>query len=410
MMATNPLKWKLWQQVLMGMALGIAAGFIFGEEASYLKIFGTIFITLIKMVIVPLVFFALIYGITNLADTANVTRVATKGIIAFITTALFAVVIGLVLGSIFRPGVGVHLDAALGLEGIPQAQRPGGLVDLLLGAIPSNSIEAMATGNILQVVVFAMFTGVVLNMCREKCKNLIVICHESAVLVFRMIELIVKISPIGVFGFMAWLVGTQGMDIIITLSELVLTVLAACLLQYLLFGLLIKIVTGLTPMPFYRKMVEPQMLAFSTTSSKAALTTTMRTLHEKLGVSQSSVNFILPLGASINLDGTAIYLGICAVFFAQAAGITLQWHDYLVLMFTCTVASIGAAGIPSGSLIFMTMVLNSVGLPLEGIGIIVGIDRVLDMFRTTINITGDAAITTIIDHTEGKLDKEKYLS
>ncbi len=409
-MAINPLKWMLWKQVVLGMALGIAAGFIFGEDAAFLKIFGTLFITLIKMVIVPLVFFALIYGITNLADVANIARVATKGILAYISTGLFAVVIGLVMGSIFRPGVGVHLDAALGLEGIPQAERPGGLLDLLIGAIPSNSIQAMAEGNILQVVVFAMFTGVVLNLCREKCQNLITVCHESAVLVFRMIEIIVKVSPIGVFGFMAWLVGTQGMDIIITLTELVITVIIACAIQYVLFGVFIKTVTGLSPMPFYRKMVEPQLLAFSTTSSKAALTTTMRTLHEKMGVSQSSVNFILPLGASINLDGTAIYLGICAVFFAQAAGITLEWHDYIVLMFTCTIASIGAAGIPSGSLIFMSMVLHSVGLPLEGIGLIVGIDRILDMFRTTINITGDAAITAIIDHTEGKMDVEKYLN
>jgi Na+/H+-dicarboxylate symporter len=205
-------------------------------------------------------------------------------------------------------------------------------------------------------------------------------------------------------------VGTQGVDMLKALGMLAVCVVTACLFQYAYYGVLIAVFGRLSPLPFYRKMIEPQMLAFSTSSSKATLTTAMRVLNERLGVSKSSTNFILPLGASINMDGTAIYLGICAMFAAQITQTQLDMYQYLTLIVTCTIASIGAAGIPSGSLIFMGMVLSSVGLPIEVIGMIMGIDRVLDMVRTTINITGDSTITLIIDSSEGTLDKDVYYS
>jgi Na+/H+-dicarboxylate symporter len=184
--------------------------------------------------------------------------------------------------------------------------------------------------------------------------------------------------------------------------------MGALFTQYLLFGVMLVVFGRLSPMPFYRKMVEPQLLAFSTSSSKATLSTAMRVVNEKIGVSKTNTSFVLPLGASINMDGTAIYLGICAIFFSQAYGIPLDFHHYMILILTATLGSIGAAGIPGGSLIMMGMVLTSAGLPLEGIALIAGVDRILDMMRTTVNITGDSLITVLVDKSEGMLDEKQY--
>jgi Na+/H+-dicarboxylate symporter len=218
------------------------------------------------------------------------------------------------------------------------------------------------------------------------------------------------LAPLAVFGFMAWSVGTQGVEIIKILAKLCAAVIAACAFQYALFGVMIAAFARVNPFIFYRKLLTTQLMAFSTSSSKATLTTAMRETETKLGVSSQSTQFLLPLGACINMDGTAIYLGICALFFAQLFGVELTHLDYAMLLLTCTLGSIGAAGIPSGSIIFMGMVLHSIGLPIEGIGLLLGVDRVLDMIRTTINITGDCAITLIVDASEGTLNKDVYYS
>lgn len=402
---------KLWQQVLIGLALGIVAGVLLGEQAAGLKIFGTVFISLIKMVIVPLIFFALLSGITSMNGAGNFTRVGLKGFSAYIFTAIFAVVIGLAAGTIFQPGAGVDLHSMIGSEGIASivaTKAPPTISEFLLGLIPTNPINAMATDNFLQIIIFSIFTGIVINMVGEKAKPLKEIIYSASQVTFRMIEIIVKLAPFGVFGFISWIVGTQGLEVLEALGKLVFTVLAACAFQYLIFGVMILVFAKISPLPFYRKILVTQSLAFATSSSKATLSTAMSQLQERMGVSKSNSNFLLPLGVCINMDGTAIYLGICALFFAQAYGIDLTTQNYIMLVLTCTLGSIGAAGIPSGSIIFMGMVLSSVGLPLEGIGIILGVDRVLDMVRTTINITGDSAITLIIDKSEGGLNEKLY--
>jgi Na+/H+-dicarboxylate symporter len=406
---------KLWQQVLIGLFLGIVAGLVLGEKAASLKIFGTIFISLIKMVIVPLIFFALLSGITSMNGHGNFTRVGIKGFSAYILTAIFAVTIGLSAGIIFQPGVGVDLHSILETDGaqaaIPAATREAPTISqFLIDLIPTNPIKAMASDNFLQIIIFSIFTGIVINMVGEKGKPLRELIYSASQVTFRMIEIIIKLAPIGVFGFIAWVIGTQGMDILQALAKLIVAVLAACAFQYLVFGIMILIFARVSPLPFYRKILPTQSLAFATSSSKATLSTAMSQLQERLGVSKTNSNFLMPLGVCINMDGTAIYLGICALFFAQAYGIDLTYQNYLMLILTCTLGSIGAAGIPSGSIIFMGMVLTSVGLPIEGIGIILGIDRVLDMVRTTINITGDSAITLIVDKSEGALDEKLYYS
>lgn len=410
--ASHP-EWKcfglnMWQQVALCMVLGIFVGYIGGESVAFLKVLGTVFLKLIKMVVAPMIFFALIAGITSLTEGQHFGRIAGRGVAAYLLTSILAVVTGLILANIFRPGIGIQIP--IGQGEVPADAKPMAVGDFLMELIPHNIINAMANDHYLQIVVFAVFTGIVMNNIRGNTQMVKDLNAEMAHVVFKMIEWIVRLAPLAVFGFMAWMIGSVGFEGLVSLMRLVLLVIMACLLQYLIFGVLIKVFGGISPLPFYRKMVTTQVMAFSTSSSKATLTTAMRELQDKMGVSISSSNFMMPLGACINMDGTAIYLGITAVFFAQMFGVPLGMHDYLVLILTCTLGSIGAAGIPSGSIIFMSMVFSSVGIPLEGIALILGVDRLLDMFRTTVNITGDSAITLIIDSKEGTLDKEIYKS
>ncbi len=396
----------LWLKVFIGLIMGVIVGVVLGPKAVALKPFGTIFINLIKMVIVPLVFFSIVSAITGLANSNNLSRMGFKAILLYVFTSLISVILGFIFSNVFKPGIGVSINMAE--DPSFSAGTPPTILEMLISIVPDNAIGAMAQGHILQLVVFSLFTGFTLNAVTEKVPNSITIVQELAQLFFKMIEVIVSLAPIGVFGFISWMVGMQGTDLIIALSKFIILVYGACSVQFVLLGVMIWILCRVSPLPFYRKMIEPQILAFSTTSSKAALTTTMRVLNKEIGVSKGTTNFILPLGAAMNMDGTAIYLSICGVFFAQVYGIHLDMHHYLTLAFASTIASVGAAGIPSGSIVFMGMVLNSIGLPLDGIGLIIGIDRVLDMVRTTINITGDAAITMIVDKSEGTMDMNKY--
>lgn len=443
------LQLKLWQQVLIGLFLGVVTGVVLKnmgmpEKAESLKIFGTIFLSLIKMVIVPLIFFAILSGITSMHGDGNFTRVGIKGFATYIFTAIFAVFIGLSAGLIFQPGKGVDLEGLILKEKVKtmtsqniteeeilanekkekelkaeacssndaklrkQYHCPPSIKEFILNLIPKNPIKAMATDSFLQIIIFSIFTGIVINMIGEKGEPLRNVIYSASNVSFKMIELIIKLAPIGVFGYISWIVGTQGLDILKALTKLIITVLAACVIQYLIFGVMIMVIGKMSPIPFYKKILFTQSIAFSTSSSKATLSTALEQLQTRMGVSKTNSNFLLPLGVCINMDGTAIYLGICALFFSQALGQPLSGSDYAMLILTCTFGSIGAAGIPSGSIIFMSMVLTSVGLPIEGIGIILGIDRVLDMVRTTINITGDSAITMIVDKTEGGVDEKVY--
>ncbi len=406
---------KLWQQVLIGLVLGIITGIYLGDKAVGLKIFGTIFISLVKMVIVPLIFFALLSGITSMQGQANLTRVGLKGFISYILTAVFAVLIGLTAGNLFKPGEGIDLQSMLSTTSTTSnvtsaATSAPSISDFVVALIPTNPIHSMASDQFLQIIIFSIFAGITINMVGKKAEPLKEIIASASQVTFKMIEIIIKLAPLGVFGFISWVVGTQGLDILLALAKLVVALLAACSVQYLIFGLLILIFARMSPLPFYKKILFTQSIAFATSSSKATLSTAMTQLQERMGVSKTNSNFLMPLGVCINMDGTAIYLGICALFFSQAYGIDLTMHNYLMLILTCTLGSIGAAGIPSGSIIFMGMVLTSVGLPIEGIGIILGVDRILDMVRTTINITGDSAITLIVDKSEKMLDEKVYYS
>jgi Na+/H+-dicarboxylate symporter len=401
---------KLWKKVIIGLVLGVILGITLKEQTVYIKPFGDLFIRLIKMVIVPLIFFAIVSGITSVQDSKILGRIGVKASIAYIVTTLFAITIGLTVGAVLKPGSGTVLNFA---NDSNQADLEGTtfhkISEALLGIIPENIIDSMAQGTVLQVVFFALFTGIVLNtLDKESSKKLSGVFKLLANMVFKMVHYIVQLSPLAACALTAWVVGTHGASVLNGLVKLILCAYLAFGVQYLVFGLMIYVWTKLSPKPFFKKSIEYQAIAFSTSSSKAALPTTIDVCRNKMGISEVSSSFVLPLGASINMDGIAIYISMCALFFAQALGKDLGWTDYGCIMLTGTLGSIGGAGIPSGTIVMLPMVLGSIGLPIEGIALIAGIDRIIDIMRTTISITGDAAVALCVDHSEKLLDVKKY--
>ncbi len=397
---------KLWHKVTLGLILGVVFGILCPAYVDYIKPIGTIFLRFIKMVITPMIFFSLVAGITSMNDPSSLGRVGTKATFAFLLTTCFAVVFGLGVALVLKPGEGVYVD--LGQATHVAEKVNFDIFEFIINIVPDNALASFLGGNILQVVFFAIFTGVTINKMGAAAASVKSLCQAISKLVLKMINIIIQFSPYGAFSLTAWVIGTQGVGVLLALSKLVFAVVIAMAMQYLIFGLLILVFCRISPIPFYKKSLHYQVLAFSTSSSKATLPTTMEVCKEELGVSDSSVSFILPLGASINMDGFAINLALTAVFFAQMIGADLQFSDYMLIVLTATLGSIGGAGIPGASLIMLPMVLSSVNLPIEGVAILAGVDRILDMLRTTINITGDATITLIVDHSEGTFDKEKY--
>lgn len=400
---------KLWHKVTLGLILGIAFGIFLPEYVEYVKPIGDLFLKLIKMIIVPMIFFTLVTGITSMSDSTSLGRVGLKSIIIFLTTTFFAVLFGLGVALLLKPGVGVQID--FGGNKVVAATYQFSFIEFLLNIIPENAIAAFSdNNNILQVVFFAVFTGIALNSIGASGAPLKSLCHSVSKLVLKMIHVVIELSPYGAFSLTAYVIGKQGIAVMIALSKLVMAVVVAMAMQYLIFGLLIIMFCRMSPMPFYRKSIAYQVLALSTSSSKATLPTTMDVCRDELGISDSSVSFVLPLGASLNMCGLAINLGLTSVFFAQVLGSQLAMSDYLMIVLTATLGSIGGAGIPGSYLIMLPMVLSSVNLPIEGVAVLAGIYRLLDMLSTAINITGDATVTLIVDHSEGSFDKDRYYS
>ena len=400
---------KLWTKVTLGLILGIIFGIFLPEYVQYIKPVGDIFLRMIKMVIAPLIFFSLVAGITSISDPASLGRIGIKAVMAFLGTTFFAVVFGIIVALVLKPGFGTHIDFGLP-HSVVQQSKGFNMLDFVVGIVPNNIVGAFYNSDVLQIVFFAIFSGYIINKMGPSGEVIKDMFHSLSKMILKMISMIIQLSPYGAFALTAWVVGTQGFDVMISLSKLVAAVVIAMIFQYCIFGVLIRVFCRISPIPFYKKSIEYQVLAFSTSSSKATLATTMQVCRERLGISESSTSFILPLGASINMDGFAINLSLTTIFFAQILGVHLGLQDYLVIILTSTLGSIGGAGIPGASLIMLPMVLSSINLPIEGVAIIAGIDRLLDMLRTTINITGDATITLIIDSSEGTLDREKYLS
>jgi Na+/H+-dicarboxylate symporter len=400
---------KLWHKVFIGLILGLFFGIYLPQYVEVVKPIGTVFLRLIKMIIIPLLFFSLLSGMTGMRDPNSIGRVARKSVFAYLGTTFFAVAFGLGVAHIMQPGKGLVLDLGSPVDS-EFRESSFDIVNFLIEIIPSNIFVAFSDANILQVVFFSIFAGVMINSMGTVADPLRDFIKAAAKLVLKMIAVIVELSPYAAFALTAWVVGTQGLDVMMSLGKLVVAILIAYVLQYLIFGLIILVFGRVSPIPFYKKSIEYQMIAISTGSSKASLSTTMQVCREKLGVSENSTSFILPLGASINMDGLAIKLGLSVIFFVQIFGIDLTLSDYMVIILTGTLGSIGGAGIPGSFIVMLPIMLTSIGLPIEGVALLVGVDRVLDLFSTAINITGDATITLVVDATEGNLDKELYFS
>ena len=400
---------KLWHKVFLGLILGVIFGVYLPQHVETVRPVGTVFLRLITMVIVPVLFFSLVSGITGMRDPNSIGRVAKKAVMAYLGTTCLAVTFGLGVAYVLKPGAGVVLDLGQVAEKNFK-ENNFDLLDFFIEIVPNNVFQAFADSNILQVVFFSIFTGVIINGMDSSADPLRNFIHAAAKLVLKMIAIVVQLSPYAAFALTAWVIGTQGLDIIYTLGKLVQAIILAFILQYLIYGLIIFVFCRISPIPFYKKSIEYQMIAMSTGSSKASLATTMQVCKNRMGVSESSTSFVLPLGASINMNGLSIKLGLSVIFFAQAMGVDLALSDYIVIILTGTLGSIGGAGIPGSFIIMLPIMLTSVGLPIEGVALLVGIDRILDLLSTTINITGDATITLVIDSSEGTLDKEMYNS
>jgi len=395
----------LWQKIFLGLVLGLVVGLVFGEYAKMLKPLGTLFINLIKMLIVPLIFVTLITGIVSMNDLVKMGRIGLKTLLLYLLTTAIAITIGLGIAIIFEPGMGVSLESAAQVT----TKTPPNLVDTMLNIVTKNPMASLASGNVLQIIFFAIMLGISINLTGEKGEPIRAFFISASEAMFKMTDIVIKFAPIGVFALMAWVSASYGMDVLLSLGKVILCVYLGCILHVLFtMGGSIALFAKLNPKNFFKGIVSAQTIAFTTTSSSATLPITTNNVVKNLGVSKSVSSFVLPLGATINMDGTALYQGVCAVFIAQAFGIQLGFEEYLTIILTSTLASVGTAGVPGAGLIMLSLVLTTVGLPLEGVAIIAGIDRILDMARTSVNVTGDAMVSLFIAKGENEFNEEIY--
>ena len=366
------------------------------------------FLRLMQMLVVPLVLCSLICGASAIGDTKTLGKVGVRTVVFYIITTALAVAVALTVARIINPGMGMDLNSLQTTETqIATAQTS--MVDTLLDIIPKNPIESLATGNMLQIIVFAIIVGIILAKLGDKTQIVHNLFQQGNDIMMEMTMMVMSLAPIGVFCLIARTFSGMGFDAFQPLIKYMFAVMLALVIQCLgVYQILLKLFTGLNPIRFIKKFLPVMGFAFSTATSNATIPLSIDTLERKMGVSRRISSFTIPLGATINMDGTSIMQGVAVVFIAQAYGIALTPMDYLTVIATATLASIGTAGVPSVGLVTLSMVLTSVGLPIEGIGFIMGIDRILDMSRTAVNITGDAVCTTIVANQNQALDKEVF--
>ena len=365
------------------------------------------FVRLMQMLVVPLVFCSLICGSMAIGDTKHLGKVGIKTIAFYMLTTALAIALALGIAGLIRPGVGLDMSAIKTVQ-TENSQKPS-LVDTILNIIPKNPLASLAEGNMLQIIVFALIVGVILARRGKKAGTVAGFFSQFNDVMMDMTMGVMKLAPVGVFCLIARTFAGLGLEAFVPLLKYMLAVLIALALQgFGIYQILLKLFTGLNPLTFIKKFIPVMAFAFSTATSNATIPLSIETLDDKMGVSPKISSFTIPLGATVNMDGTAIMQGVAVVFAAEAFGISLGMSDYLTVIATATLASIGTAGIPGVGLITLSMVFNSVGLPVEAIGLIMGIDRILDMVRTAVNVTGDAVCTTIIAKQGNALDKDIF--
>ena len=389
-------------QMAIGMALGIIAGMVAPDMGSTFKPLGQLFINLIRMVVVPLVLCTIVAGSASVGDINKLGRVASKTLIYYFGTTAVAVVLGLIFANIFNPGEGLNI-ATEGLKA--KSATPPKMVDVFLNIIPLNPIDAMGKGNMLQVIFFAMLFGFGLSAVGERGKTVYAFFDGAAETMIKVTNMVMIYAPVGVFGLIAFTVANHGASVLLPLIKVIGVMYVACLVHVLVCYLPLVRVSGITIGHFFKLLSAPLMIAFTTCSSAAALATNLIQC-QKLGASKPVASFSLPLGNTINMDGTAVYMGVVAIFVAEIYGIPMPFDKQFQVLATGILASIGSVGVPGAGLIMSTIVFTQVGIPLEGIAIIAGIDRVMDMARTTMNVLGDAPGAIIVSKWEGEFDPE----
>jgi len=398
--------------MVTGLILGVALNWV-GTEGPIDKyvvgglfyVGGKIFLASLRLLVVPLVLVSLICGTAAIDDIAKLGRVGGKTLGLYLATTCVAIVLALTAALLIQPGAGFALDTDVDFT---PAQVPS-LVDTLVNLFPTNPVHAMAEGNMLQIIVFAGLFGLALTTAGEAGKRVLAFFNDLNEIIMRLVMLLMQFAPYGVFFLIAKVFATQGLDAIAPLAKYFFVVLGVLLLHAMLtYPVLLRLLGRLNPLTFYRKMRAPIVLAFSTASSGATLPVTLETVERRMGVDNSIASFTVPLGATVNMDGTAIMQGVATGFIAQAYGIDIGLNGYLMVVLTATLASIGTAGVPGVGLVMLAMVLRQVNLPVEGIGLVLGVDRLLDMVRTAVNVTGDATVTCIVAKSEGQLSSEIY--
>ena len=393
-------------QILVALILSVCAGLVIGPEGlpfvnKWIAPIGTIFINFIKMMIVPVVTCSLIVGVTSLGgDSKKLGRISAKTICLYLITTAVAIVLGFAVAGIIQPGVGLDIAGKVA----PKVKEAPTFMQVLVDMVPTNPVDAMAKGRILPVIIFALLVGIGITQLDEKRSRFLMDLYDAgAEVCYKIIAMVMKFAPLGVFALLLPVVCKNGPKVLLPLLSVILAVAIGCALQCILvYSTLASTMGGVNPVKFFRGMSEAMMLACTTCSSAAALPVNMKNCQEKLGLSREVTSFVLPLGCTINMDGTALYMGVCSLFVANAFGVNLTSSDMIMIVFTGTLASIGTAGVPGAGLIMLAMVLQAVQLPMEGLALVAGIDRVLDMFRTCVNITGDGAVCCVVDKTERK--------
>lgn len=415
---------NLTRRIVGAMALGLAVGGILNvlipaavlpealaQGLSYYLIdglfdtVGQIFVRSLKLMVVPLVFVSLLCGTASLGNDAKMGRLASKSIGLYMLTTGVAISLALFIALLIQPGLGIDLAVASEFS----AKDAPPLKTTLINIFPSNPVAAMADGQILQVIVFAILMGIAIAHCGKSGERVAAFFDDLNSVIMRMVMLLMQLAPIGIFCLIAKLFAGLGMGVIVSLGAYFFAVVLALLLHcFGTYSLLLRAMTGLSPRRFFVNMRAPIAFAFSTASSGATMPVTLRAVTDNVGVDNSVASFTVPLGATINMDGTAIMQGVATVFIAQAYNIDLGLEAYLMVILTATLASIGTAAVPGVGLVMLVMVLNQVGLPVEGIGLIIGVDRLLDMCRTAVNVAGDGAVSTVVAHSEGLHDRGRF--
>lgn len=393
-------KFGMLTQILIGFVLAIVLGAIFGPKIAVVQPLGDLFLRLIKFIVVPLVLASLVTGITSLNNVNKLLSIGGKTIAYFMATTFMAVVIGLVVGFAISPGKG--LDIEMPTQNAEKTEIPG-TIDTILNIVPVNPFESLSTGNILQIIFVAIAFGIAITAVGEKAKPLANFLDALALVMYKITGVIMKFAPIGIFGILAPIVGNYGLEVLMPLLKVILAVAIACAIQLLVtYSIAVRTMGKMSPITFLKGIAPAGVFAFTTASSSATLPISIRNAEENLGISKEVSSFVLPLGSTINMDGSAIYQGIAVVFIAQFFNVDLTFANIVTVVLMSILVSIGAAGVPGAGLIMLTMVLQSVNLPLEGIALVAAIDRILDMFRTSVNVMGDASAAVVVQNLENK--------